>query len=94
MINIPTNPNPAPMPNQAEIVHDLEGVPLDQLFEEAMRYGKISLFQTSCGFSFNIEFQASLGCKLAAHSGYGHGRIEAAIIAAIDSARKIKQQFR
>lgn len=79
---------------RTQVVHDLEGVPLDQLFEEAMRYGEISLFQSSRGFSFNIEFQAVAGCKFAAHSGFGHGRIEAAIIAAIDAARKIKGQFR
>jgi hypothetical protein len=78
---IPVNPNPPPPPG---IVHDLEGVPLDQLFEEAM----------PSGFSFVIEFQTAPGCVLKAHSGFGHGTIAQSIIAAINSAREIKGRFR
>lgn len=77
-----------------QIAHDLEGVPLDQLFEEAMRFGEISLFQRDTGFSFWIEFHTTTGCMLKAHSGHGHGTISSAIIAAINKAREIKGQFR
>ena len=69
---------------------------LEQLFDRAVSYGNIHLYQSDIDrkFSFTIEFESIPGTKLEAKSGHGHTTIQSAIIGAIIKAEKIREQFK
>jgi len=74
---------------------DLKSLNLKQLFEEALNYGRIGLYNFDAGeFHFSIKFECSPGTTLEAKSQFKCPSIEEAIIQAIDNARKITESFK
>lgn len=60
---------------------------LEQLLEEAQKYGRIRLHQCTDGdFSFTITFNTINHIELEAKSGFGHKTPRAAALAAIEKA--------
>jgi len=81
--------------NGTDLYSRLNELPLESLFEEAITYGRIHLFQAGDStFSFTIEFETVPGVKLEAKSGFNHKTIKSAVIKAIDQAKTIRAQFK
>ena len=68
---------------------------LEQLLEEAQKYGRILLHQTSDGdFSFTIKFNTIDHVELEASSGFKHKTPRSAVLAAIEKAVLIVESMK
>lgn len=70
-------------------------VTLDELWAEASQYGQVNIYTHDSGHvTCTIEFATIAHCTLEAKSGYTHRRPHDALMAAIENAKKIQQQFK
>lgn len=73
----------------------MQNIPLERLFEEAQKYGRIFLHQSDDGtFSCTISFNTIKHIKLDAKSGYKHATIKSAVVAAIKNAVVIVESMK
>lgn len=74
----------------------MDNISLEQLFDEAMKYGRISIHQCKEDkrFSATIRFNTIDHVELEACSGFNHKTIRSALLAAIEKAVVIVESMR
>ncbi|WP_445425209.1 hypothetical protein [Alishewanella sp. HL-SH06] len=74
----------------------MDNLSLEQLFDEAMKYGRVSLHQCKDDkrFSLTIRFNTIDHVELEACSGFQHTSIKSALLAAIEKAVVIVESMK